>query len=59
MLNISISGATELDNSIILNNDWKEKGVRPMIEPIKVVEWVHVLFLHPRETPYNKWQKRN
>ena len=48
MLNISISTVTELDNSILLDADWQTKGLKPLIEPIHDVEWVHILFLHPR-----------
>ena len=39
-----------------MDKQWHAKGLKPLIEPIKDVEWVHVLFLHPREAPYNKSQ---
>ena len=57
MLNMSVSGVTELDNDIIINKNRKEINVQPLIEPLPDAEWIHVLFHHPRHDDFNNWRK--
>ena len=56
MLNSALPGITQLPESVLINPNWSEKNEQPKLTPIKDVEWVHLLFNHPRETQYNDWQ---
>ena len=58
MINSEVSGVSQLSNKLILNPDWYEKQQSPMIKPMRDVEWVHLLFNHPRHERYNTWKTK-